>query len=155
MIRTESEYRRALERLAEGAKYLELQREQFKTLGLKGEDLERVMGPTLSFHEQLKEEIDLYEKMKRGDLGTLNNLSHIGTWLIGLRLAKGWTQKDLAEALGVSEAQVSRDETNDYHGITVARVQRILEVMGLQFRLELGPSLQGFQPTKTSRGPGR
>jgi Helix-turn-helix len=136
MIRTETEYRRSLERLEEGSKYLELQRKQFKDLGLNKEETERAMGPTLSFHEQLKEEIELYERMKRGDLGTLTSLTGVGYWLIGLRIAKGWTQKELAEALGVSEAQVSRDETNEYHGITLERAQRSLETMGLQFRLE-------------------
>jgi DNA-binding XRE family transcriptional regulator len=114
MIQTDTDYRRALERLGEGAKYLELQRKQFKSLGLKGEELERVMSPTLSFHEQIKEEVELYERMKRGDLGTLNSLTSIGYWLIGLRIAKGWAQKELAESLGVSEVQVSRAETNAY-----------------------------------------
>jgi DNA-binding XRE family transcriptional regulator len=136
MIRTDTEYRRSLERLEEGAKYLELQRKQFKDLGLTKEETERAMGPTLSFHEGLKEEIELYERMKRGDLGTLTSLTGVGYWLIGLRIAKGWTQKELAEALGVSEAQVSRDETNEYYGITLERAQRILETMGLQFRME-------------------
>jgi DNA-binding XRE family transcriptional regulator len=146
MIRTETEYRRSLERLEEGAKYLELQREQFKDLGLTKEETERAMGPTLSFHEGLKEELELYEKMKRGDLGTLTSLTGVGYWLIGLRIAKGWTQKELAEALGVSEAQVSRDETNEYHGITLERAQRILETMGLQFRLEVEMPIQMEAP---------
>jgi DNA-binding Xre family transcriptional regulator len=142
MIRTETDYRRSLERLEEGAKYLELQRKQFKELGLKRDEIERAMGPTLSFHEQIKEELELYERMRRGDLGTLTSLTGIGYWLIGLRIAKGWTQKELAEALGVSEAQVSRDETNEYHGITLERAQRILETMGLQFRLEVEMPIQ-------------
>ena len=51
--------------------------------------------------------------MKRGDLETLHSLSSIGHWLIGVRIAKGWSQRDLADKLGVSEAQVSRDERND------------------------------------------
>lgn len=142
MIRTETEYRRSLERLEEGAKYLELQRKQFKDLGLNKKETERAMGPTLSFHESLKEEIELYEQMRRGDLGTLTSLTGVGYWLIGLRIAKGWTQKELAEALGVSEAQVSRDETNEYHGITLERAQRILETMGLQFRMEVELPIQ-------------
>ena len=137
MIRTDTEYRRALERLEEGSKYLKLQKEEFQKLGLKGEELERVMGPIRSFHEQVKEEITLYERMKHGDLGTLNSLTSIGYWLIGLRIAKGWTQKELAKKLGVSEAQVSRDEVNEYHGITIDRAQRLFEIMGLQFKMEI------------------
>jgi hypothetical protein len=42
-----------------------------------------------------------------------------------------------SRVLDMSEVQVSRDETNEYYGITVDRAQRILEVMGLQFRMEV------------------
>jgi transcriptional regulator with XRE-family HTH domain len=56
--------------------------------------------------------------------------------LIGVRIAKGLSQKELAELLGVSEAQVSRDERNEYHGITVERAQYILQKMGVQINLE-------------------
>lgn len=35
----------------------------------------------------------------------------------------------MAEKLGVSEAQVSRDERNEYHGITVYRAQKVLDAM--------------------------
>ncbi len=49
--------------------------------------------------------------------------------LIAARIANGVTQRELAERLGVSEAQVSRDERNEYHGITVDRAQRILDVL--------------------------
>ncbi len=47
-----------------------------------------------------------------------------------MRIANGLSQKELAERLGVSEAQVSRDERNEYHGITVDRAQRVLDAMG-------------------------
>ena len=67
--------------------------------------------------------------MRRGELGTLTSLTSIGRWLIGVRIAKGLSQKELAELLGVSEAQVSRDERNEYHGITVERAQHILQTM--------------------------
>ena len=40
------------------------------------------------------------------------------------------SQRELAERLGVSEAQISRDERNKYHGITVDRAQRVLDAMG-------------------------
>ncbi len=38
----------------------------------------------------------------------------------------------------MSEAQVSRDERNEYHGITVGRAQRVLDAMGetLMLRVE-------------------
>ena len=136
MIRTESEYQRTLEQLEEGKSYVEKQRNHFQERGLEGSSLERALHPTLSFYEQLKEDVEIYESIKRGDFGTLRTLNNIGHWLIGARIAKGWSQKELAERLEVSEAQVSRDERNEYHGIKVERAQRILETMDFHFRME-------------------
>jgi len=39
------------------------------------------------------------------------------------------SQKELADRLGTSESQVSRDEHNEYHNITVARSQKILNAL--------------------------
>jgi len=38
----------------------------------------------------------------------------------------------LAERLGVHESQVSRDERNEYNGVTVERADRILEALGVE-----------------------
>jgi len=95
------------------------------------------MQPLESFHEQLREEVEVYERMKRGDLGALQNLTSIGRWLIGVRIAKGLTQQELAERLAVAPSQVSRDESNEYHGISVERAQRILEALGVRFEVQL------------------
>jgi transcriptional regulator with XRE-family HTH domain len=136
MIRTENEYRKALEQLKGDANYIQQQREHLESIGIVGEKLERAMQPALSFHEQLKEEVETYEQMRRGELGTLTSLTNIGRWLIGVRIAKGLSQKELAERLDVSEAQVSRDERNEYHGVTVERAQYILQKMGVRLNLE-------------------
>ena len=140
MIRTEAEYNKAIERLEEERKVLEAQKKHFIEHGFEGEELERLMQPMISFNEQLKEEVTVFEQMKRGDLGVLKDLNNIGRWLIGLRIAKGLTQSELADRLGVSAPQVSRDETNEYHGITLAKAQKILETLGARFEAEIeGP----------------
>jgi transcriptional regulator with XRE-family HTH domain len=41
------------------------------------------------------------------------------------------TQKQLAHLLGVSEANVSRDERNEYHAVTVEKAQRVLDALGV------------------------
>ena len=137
MIRTEKEYQEALARLAADRQFLEQQRERLQEVGLRGDELERAMHPALSFHDQLKEEIDTYKRIKRGEFDPLHNLTHIGRLLIGLRIARGMNQRELAERLGVSESVISRDERNEYHGISVERAQNILESLGVRFRLEL------------------
>ena len=62
-----------------------------------------------------------------GTIRPLPALARIGLSLIALRIANGLTQRQLAERLGVNEAQVSKDE---YHGISVDRAQRIIDAMG-------------------------
>ncbi|MBL6998144.1 MAG: helix-turn-helix transcriptional regulator, partial [Phycisphaerales bacterium] len=55
-----------------------------------------------------------------------------GQTLIGLRIARGLTQRKLAKLLGVNETMVSRDERNEYHGITVDRAVRILDALDVK-----------------------
>ena len=103
----------------------------------------------LSFQAQLEEEIEIYDRLRRGELPTLYSLSDIGQWLIGVRISQGLSQKELAGRLNVSEQQISRDERNDYHGITVDRAEQILQTMGVQYRLEDDTSGQpAFSDTK-------
>lgn len=137
MIRSEQEYQKALDRLKTDKEVLERQRKQLRELGLEGEELERALQPMESFHQQLQEEVEAYERMKRGDLGALRNLTTIGRWLIGVRIAKGLSQQELAERLGVAPSQVSRDENNEYHGISVDRAQRILDALEVEFEARL------------------
>lgn len=130
MIRNEREYKEALTRLEQDGEVIAAQRRTLVERGLSREEVERAMGPMLSFNAQLEEEVEWYEKVRRRDFEVIDNLGAVGTLLIALRIANGLSQKELADRLGVSEAQVSRDERNEYHGVTVERAQRILDAMG-------------------------
>lgn len=130
MIRSEKEYKEASDRLKQDGEVIVLQREKLVEMGLSEEEVGRALEPMLSFRAQLEEEVEWFEKVRRRDFGVVRDLSAVGTLLIALRIANGINQRELAERLGVSEAQVSRDERNEYHGITVDRVQRVLDAMG-------------------------
>ncbi len=129
MIRSEKEYREAVERLRQDGEIIALQKEKLEGLVLSEEEVRRALEPMLSFRAQLEEEVEWYERVRRRDFGIIRDLSTVGTLLIALRIANGLSQRELAKKLGVSEAQVSRDERNEYHGITVDRVQRVLDAM--------------------------
>ena len=134
MIRNESEYQEAVRRLEEEAKRFTAHRAELTDSGLSRAEIKRVMDPLLSFHLQLSEEVEAYERLKRGDLDELNNLHGLGRTLISLRIARGLTQRELAERLSVNESQVSRDERNEYQGITVDRASRILDALGVTLK---------------------
>ncbi len=134
MIRSEPEYQEAARRLHEQRERLDLQRAHLEQLGLSTDEVERALAPLGSFHEQLGEEVASYERLRRGDVAEIVNLHGLGDTLVGLRIARGLTQRQLAERLGVHESQVSRDERNEYHGVTVERASRILDALGVRLR---------------------
>lgn len=145
MIRTDSEYQDAIKRLQQDRAVIEAQRSKLQEMKLSEDEVERGIEPALSFHEQLREEVEVYERMKRGDISPIESLADIGRVLIGLRIARGVTQRQLAERLKVSESQVSRDERNDYHGITVERAQRVIMALQGKVRVEAeAPMENGF-----------
>lgn len=134
MIRNENEYREAVNRLQEERERLAQQRSKLLETGLTEDEVKRVTDPMVSFHQQLVEEVESYERLKRGEFDELRNLRGLGHLLISLRIAQGLTQRELSERLGVHESQVSRDERNEYFNITLERASRILEALGVELK---------------------
>ena len=134
MIRNEAEYQEAVKRLKDEVQRLKQQEKQLKELELAKEEIKRVLDPVRSFHEQLKEEVQSYERLKRGEFEEVINFDGMGRLLIALRISQGITQRELAERLGVHESQVSRDERNEYYGVTLERAGRLLDALGADTR---------------------
>ncbi|MBA2117970.1 helix-turn-helix domain-containing protein [Bremerella alba] len=137
MIRNEAEYQEAVQRIEQEAERIEAQRQALESMDLTQEEVERAMGPIRSFHEQFKEEVTSYERLKRGEFEEVENFYGVGRLLIALRIAQGISQRDLAKRLGVHESQVSRDERNEYHGATLERANRILDALGVDLRTQV------------------
>ncbi len=129
MIRTEQEYQLTVQKLADQDDRIRQQADELKGMGIDKAGIKRVLDPIRTFSAQLREEIDTYEALKRGEFPALENFAGMGQMLIALRIAQGLTQRELAQRMGVNESQVSRDERNEYHGVTLDRAQRILEVL--------------------------
>jgi DNA-binding XRE family transcriptional regulator len=134
MIRTETEYKEAVKRRDAEKTQIEEYRTQLENQGVSPEMLEKAMQPYESFRLQLVEEIEGYERIKRGVINDTYNLGGIGQRLIGIRIYLGLSQRELALKLKVHESQVSRDEKNEYHGITVERVEEILTALGVSMK---------------------
>jgi len=134
MIRNEAEYQEAVKRLKEERARHDAHERELVRMGLKNEEVTRAMAPLRSFNLQFEEEVEAYERLKRGDLGELENLHGLGRTLVALRISLGLTQRQLAERLSVNESQVSRDERNEYHGVTVDRASRILDALGVTLK---------------------
>jgi hypothetical protein len=93
MIRNEAEYQIASARLLEEHNRLAEHRARLKSTNMPDEEIKRVMDPIESFHLQLREEVESYERLKRGEFDELENLRGLEHLLISLRIAKGISQR--------------------------------------------------------------
>jgi transcriptional regulator with XRE-family HTH domain len=134
MIRTKPSTRKPQQRLGAELKRLDEHRARLKEAGLRYIEVKRVIDPLESFHLQLKEEVEAYERLKRGEFEELDNLRGLGHLLITSRSAQGISQREFARRLGVHETQVSRDERNEYFGITLERAAKILDALNVRLR---------------------
>jgi DNA-directed RNA polymerase specialized sigma subunit len=139
MIRNDNELKEAVARLREEAQRLDAYHAKLAEQKLGEAEIERALDPLRSFHLQLAEEVESYERLRKGEIDELRNLRGLGHFLISLRIARGLTQRELAERLGVSESQVSRDERNEYHGITIERAARVLDALAVGIRIAFEP----------------
>lgn len=133
MIRSDAELEEIRAKLREQDARIVTYRSELERDGLPAADVERALEPVRSFAEQLREKIEEYERVRRGELPSIASLDDLGPALVAARVAAGVTQRELAVRLGVHESQVSRDEKNDYHGATIDRASKVLAAIGARF----------------------
>lgn len=132
MIRNETEYREASTLLSEQQERLSAYRISLRESGVTEEAIQHTVSPTESFHVHLSEEVEGYERQQQGRPAAVANRNGLGVLLVSLRASQGLTQGELAKRLGVEESRVSRDERNEYFGITLERATRILEALNVR-----------------------
>jgi ribosome-binding protein aMBF1 (putative translation factor) len=86
-----------------------------------------VIDPIESFHRQPKEEVEAHERIKRCEFQELDNLRGLGQMLVTSRITQAISRRELAKRLGVHESQISRDQCNEYFGITLDRAVKVLD----------------------------
>jgi HTH-type transcriptional regulator/antitoxin HigA len=88
---------------------------------------------------QLEEEVREYDQLKSGELvlPPIERLNQIAPFIAKIRIAKGVSQTELANRLGVSKQVISRYEESDYQTVAVARLQEILDAVGIKTAVTL------------------
>ena len=82
---------------------------------------------------QLEDELREYDELKAGELKLprIEKLDEIAPFITRIRIAKGVSQAELARRLGVSKQVISRYEESDYQTVSIARLQEILDAIGI------------------------
>lgn len=88
---------------------------------------------------ELREELAEYEALRDGMVTILefDSLASVPIGLIKARIARGLTQKDLAEALNLKEQQIQRYEATLYEGAGLDRIQEVADVLGVRESVKL------------------
>lgn len=89
----------------------------------------------------------------KGNIGLEDSADNLGALLIKARIVRGWSQRELAERLGLQMQKIQQYEASEYAGASVTRVREILQALGVTARvqlqvLELPASLEATSPVK-------
>lgn len=83
---------------------------------------------------QLEDELREYDQLKSGKLvlPRIERLDQIAPFIAKMRIAKGVSQTEMARRLGVSKQVISRYEESEYQTVAIARLQEILDAIGMK-----------------------
>ena len=84
----------------------------------------------------LESQVKDYEKLSSGNYRVLKDSSFddLPVELIRARIALGYTQKKLAERVGLKEQQIQRYEETDYSAASFSRLKEIIDALGLDVK---------------------
>lgn len=140
IINTEKEYQRTLNLVQEADKE---EKKEIKVLKkkYKGKSLKirlEMLKTQYALRDQMKDQLKEYESIKKGEIPEyMKKIDNFGLLLIALRIKKGWSQSQLARSMNIKPSQVSRNERNEYHGVSLPTIKKILKTLGYGFKIEL------------------
>lgn len=102
------------------------------------EDYEYTYNSYQYQYSQLREEAEVYENIRNNRTKVLVNKSidNLHEVLIQARIARGWSQTDLAKELELSPQQIQRYESTNYEGVSLWKVLDILDALELKIELK-------------------
>jgi hypothetical protein len=92
--------------------------------------------------EGIASELAEYEAIRDGLITTfaVHGLDDIGDALTKARIAKGFTHRQLADELGVSEQMIQKDEARSYENAGLARIAEVSDALGYELVGTLQPA---------------
>lgn len=139
MIKNERQYRITKSQVETFRKALSTLIEKRSDSGSEDLKLELQRSALASQLSDLEAEIGEYEALRNQDSQTLelSSFAELPGALIKARIAVGLTQRELADRLHLKEQQVQRYEANGYVGANLARIQEVVDALGIRLRKQL------------------
>lgn len=135
MIKNEKQYRISKKRLAEMEQSIKSQKASINP----GSKEEGAFNSLLRIANDLKEEIKQYERLQSKGLPLRRKISiaQLPAVLIEYKIAKGFTQKQYAEILGIKEQQLQRYEAENYNSVSFGRLLSYIEKAAIKVNLAI------------------
>jgi HTH-type transcriptional regulator / antitoxin HipB len=100
---------------------------------------------------RMRYQVHEYRAIKRGAIRAfpVHAIDDIPDALVKARVSLGWTQKQLADRLGVSEQMVQRDESGGYETASLDRLADAADALGYTLEGTFRPRIVSSQPPPT------
>jgi len=89
--------------------------------------------------ETLERELKEYDDLRSGRrrVLTYTSFDELPKALVQARIARGWTQKELADRLGLDEQKIQDYEATDYQRASLARIKEVVRALEIEVREEV------------------
>ena len=84
---------------------------------------------------ELRQEISEYDSLKQQDTIAVTSFEELPLLLIKARIARGLTQKQLADKLDLKEQQIQRYESENYRRVSLGRLLNIAAALGMKLEI--------------------
>jgi HTH-type transcriptional regulator/antitoxin HipB len=86
--------------------------------------------------EVFEDELQCYEQLKNKEIPLVNigSFTDLHEPLIKARIARGWTQADLAQKLQLKEQQIQRYEQSNYATASMFRMQEVATALNIEIK---------------------
>lgn len=102
--------------------------------------------------EDLRNELTEYEALHHAKTLNLHSIAGLPEILIQARIARGYTQEDLAKRLAIKPQQIQRYEKEGYQSVSFKRLVRIAKALDVDF--EAPVSLRRDSAAQSNAGAG-
>ncbi len=83
---------------------------------------------------ELKDQLVLYDKLKETKAFTYSSVVELPEILIKTRIARGYTQKQLAEKVKIAPQQIQKYEATQYKTVNLKRIIEISNALNIKFK---------------------
>ena len=136
MIKSEGQKNRTLKSIAELKKTIE----SIKISKDYDDDVKQAyLGSHQSLLAELEREVQEYQDLKAGKFDLPQNITFIELLrnLTKIRIAKGISQQDLANMIGVSRQKINLYEEHDYQNVKIEKINDILKVLNINLDMKI------------------